>query len=88
MLKIRINKNGGGPSVIEAQGSMLEITSDIAHVINDIYTQVKQSDSIQALLFKEAITQLVTSENTPLWEQQGESVGFCFAVPNKSKEEM
>lgn len=67
---------------------MLEITSDTAHVINAIYTQVKQSDSVQALLFKEAITQLVTSEDTPLWEQQDGSVGFCFAVPNKSKEEM
>ena len=88
MLKIRIDKNGGGASTIEAQGSMLEITSDLAHVINAIYIQVKQSDPVQAMLFREAITELAKSEKTPLWEPQGAMMGICFSVPNNSKEDM
>lgn len=81
-------RGGAGASTIEARGSMLEITSDIAHVINAIYIQVKQNDPVQAMLFREAVTQLATSEKTPLWEPQGEMTGICFSVPNNSKEDM
>lgn len=67
---------------------MLEIASDVAHIINALYIQVKQSDPVQAMFFREAITRLAVSEKSPLWEVQGEMTGICFSVPNNSKEDM
>lgn len=74
-------RGGGGTGVIEAQGSILEITSDIAQLINAIHTQFRQSEPILAEMFKSALSDLITSPETPLWTPQGPAIGMCISKP-------
>lgn len=77
----KINAGGGGTCVIEAQGSIMEITSDIAQLINAIHTQFNQSEPVLAEMFKSVLSDLITSPETPLWTPQGEAIGVCISRP-------
>lgn len=82
MLKVNLDQKinaGGGTGVIEAQGSILEITSDVAYLINAIHTQFSQSEPILAEMFKSALSDLITSPETPLWTPQGSGIGIYIS---------
>lgn len=85
MLKVnldqKINAGGGSTGVIEARGSILEITSDVAHLINAIHTQFSQSEPVLAEMFKSALSDLNTSPETPLWTPLGSAIGMCIPRP-------
>lgn len=87
MLKVnldqKINAGGGGTGVIEARGSIMEITSDVAQLINAIHTQFSQSEPILAEMFKSALSDLIASPETPLWTPQGSMIGACITKPKK-----
>ncbi len=86
MLKINVDqgiKSGGGRAVIEAQGNIAEITSDVAGVINAIHTQFNQSEPLLAEMFKSALSDLITSPESPLWTPQGSAIGVCISKPRK-----
>lgn len=87
MLKVnldqKINAGGGGRAVIEAQGSILEITSDIAQLINAIHTQFSQSEPIIAEMFKSTLSDLIVSPESPLWTPRGSAIGVCISKPRK-----
>lgn len=59
----------------------MEITSDIAQLINAIHTQFNQSEPILAEMFKSALSDLITSPETPLWTPQGSVIGMCISKP-------
>lgn len=67
--------------MIEAQGSILEITSDVACVINAIHTQFNQSEPLLAEMFKSALSDLITSPESSLWTPQGSAIGVCISKP-------
>lgn len=82
MLKVDMRRSGGA-ATITAQGSILEITSDVAQLINAIHTQFDQSEPILAEMFRSALSDLITSPETPLWTPQGSMTGMIFSKPNK-----
>lgn len=61
----------------------MEITSDIAQLINAIHTQFSQSEPVLAEMFKSVLSDLITSPETPLWTPQGSAIGMCITKPKK-----
>lgn len=91
MLKVdMLPINGGERVVIEAQGSAIEITSNVARLINAVYLQMKESSEFLALAFRAAIEALVNDKDTPLWSDDAcdrIGVGICIEMPGKKKED-
>lgn len=83
MLKVDMDRKAGGAATIVAQGDILEITADIAHIISAIHTQFNQSEPALAGLFKTMFTELVMHPTTPLWKPQGDMCGTLIATLKK-----
>lgn len=61
----------------------MEITDDIARIINAIHTQFSQSEPALAEAFKMVFTKLVTHPSTPLWKPQEGMCGTLITTPRK-----
>ena len=57
----------GGAVKIMAEGSLTNVVSDVMHIINSLYSDLLESNKIQADFFKYAMTHAVTDTNSPLW---------------------
>ncbi len=87
MLKVDIDKHGGGRSVrIEAQGGILEIMADIGQVIGSIHTQIKNADPGAARAYRHGLINLLTDPETPIWKDDPNADGVMIKIP-KHKEE-
>lgn len=83
MLKVDMDRKAGGAAVIEARGDLIEIYSDIAHTLNAIHTQLRQSEPVLAEIFKSAFVEAISHPKSPVWEPQGDMHGLIFSIPNK-----
>ena len=52
---------------IMAQGTLKDMISDVMSVISSLYSDLLDSDKIQADFFKYAMTHAVNDANSPLW---------------------
>ena len=52
---------------IIAQGSVRDMVSDTMHIISSIYSDLLDSNEVQAKFFKYAMTHAVNDANSPLW---------------------
>ena len=52
---------------IMAQGTLKDMISDVMSIISSLYSDLLDSDKIQADFFKYAMTHAVTDANSPLW---------------------
>lgn len=86
MLKVDIDKRGGGGATITAQGDIIEILADTGLTINGIHMQLKRSDPVLAQLYRSELIRLLTDPNTPLWKDDPHAEGLTIITP-KFKEE-
>lgn len=56
-----------GTARVEANGSVLEITADIAYIINDLYGAIKRGNPSAADMFKFFMKQVVYDDDSPIW---------------------
>lgn len=52
---------------IVAEGSISDMLSDLINIINSLYSDLLDSNKIQADFFKYAMTHAVNDANSPLW---------------------
>lgn len=52
---------------IMAQGTLRDMISDVMSIISSLYSDLLDSDKIQADFFKYAMTHAVNDANSPLW---------------------
>lgn len=52
---------------IMAQGTLKDMISDVMSIISSLYSDLLDSDKIQADFFKYAMTHAVNDANSPLW---------------------
>ena len=84
MLKIEIS-TVKGKAKIEAEGSCLDMGSEILFVIADLYRTLSRQNKGPAEAFKTLIQAAVEDEDGPVWNKKasGEGVEICFEVPRK-----
>lgn len=61
----------------------MEVTKDIALIINAIHTRFNQIEPALAEAFKMVFTELVTHPSTPLWKPQEGMCGTLITTPRK-----
>ena len=52
---------------IMAQGTLKDMVSDVMSIVSSLYSDLLDSDKIQADFFKYAMTRAVIDANSPLW---------------------
>ena len=76
MLKVNIQK--GQASIVEATGTVEEITTDIAVVVNTIYTQFNSVDPETAHALRIAFSALVNEPRGLMWKPLDGQSGIIF----------
>lgn len=70
MLKCHLEKETG-TGKIEAKGSPIEILSDVAFLINDVYTLFQNNSPIMGCLFRDILRDAVNDDSSPIWKASG-----------------
>ena len=84
MLKCEIER--GTEVRIEAKGGLVEILSDICHLIDDIYDTIKKRDEATAEAFRRALTEALRNEDSGMWKERDREAGavqICAEIPKK-----
>ena len=68
-------------AVIEANGSIPELLTDIAVVINAIYTQFSTADRASAAAFRAGIKSIVNDSGSIMWRPLEGQTGIIFPKP-------
>lgn len=68
---------------IQSSGSLPEITEDISHVINGIYTSLFQRNEDMARMFKFALTTALSMPGSPIWEVDNKKPGTSVVIIGK-----
>lgn len=66
MLNIKINVDG--ESVVEAEGSGIEILGEISYVIHDIYNSLYHHNKKVARSFRHTFLTAMTDPESPVWQ--------------------
>ena len=56
---------------IEVKGSPIEILSDVAFLINDVYTLFQNNSPIMGCLFRDILRDAVNDDSSPIWKASG-----------------
>ncbi len=70
MLKCHLEKETG-TGKIEVKGSPIEILSDAAFLINDIYLAFRENSPIMGDLFRCMLRDVVNDDSSPIWKVSG-----------------
>ena len=70
MLKCHLEKETG-TGKIEVKGSPIEILSDVAFLINDIYLAFRENSPIMGYLFRDMLRDVVNDDSSPIWKVSG-----------------
>lgn len=70
MLKCHLEKETG-TGKIEVKGSPIEILSDVAFLINDVYTLFQNNSPIMGDLFRDILRDAVNDDSSPVWKVSG-----------------
>lgn len=82
-------KCGHGKGVIcTASGDIVEISADVALVINGIYSQLAHSDPVLAQIFRYNLTKLINDPQNPVWNTSAPGDGMCIIQPKNHEEEI
>lgn len=86
MLKVEIGVKKD-EAKIEAQGSSLEIGSEILYLIANIYKSLARNDLGAATAYRMLIQRAAADELGPVWNGSvgGEGIEMCFKVPRKEE---
>lgn len=90
MLEIKVGrgKGGGAASTCTASGDIIEISADVAQVINGIYSQLAHSDPVLAQIFRYNLTKLINDPQNLVWNASALCDGICIIQPKNHKEEI
>ena len=89
MLEIKVGRSkGGAASTCTASGDIIEISADVALVINGIYSQLSHSDPMLAQIFRYNLTKLIIDPQNPVWNTAAPGDGMCIIQPKNHKEEI
>lgn len=67
MLKCHLEKETG-TGKIEVRGSPIEILSDVAFLINDVYTLFQNNSPITGDFFRTILRDAVNDDSSPIWK--------------------
>lgn len=80
MIKADISKNNPQQN-IQASGNIPELLSDLALLVNGIYTQFQNADPNTAALFRMGVENMIKDPNGPAWGNPGNQTGIVFRKP-------
>ena len=70
MLKCHLEKETN-TGKIEVKGSPIEILTDVAFLINDVYTLFQNNSPIMGDLFRDILRDAVNDDSSPIWKVSG-----------------
>ncbi len=80
MLKAKIEKNE--KTVIEANGSVTELMTDVAVLVSGIYNQFLAASPDTAAMFRAGMINLTNDEKGPMWRPVDGQKGIIFPKSN------
>ena len=82
MVKIISNANAGKATVAEVEmaGDITTIATEIGTAINGIYNEMKARNKKDAGMFRFLLTELFSSEFSPMWDASKDSGTVCRAA--------
>ena len=82
MVKIISNANAGKATVAEVEmaGDISTIISEIGCAINGIYNEMKARNKKDAGMFRFLLTELISNEQSPMWDTCKDSDTVCNAA--------
>ena len=85
MVKIISNANAGKATVAEVEmaGDITTIITEIGAAINGIYNEMRARDKKDAGMFRFLLTELFSSEFSPLWDADGSHISCNAAIVRK-----
>lgn len=88
MVKIISNANAGKATVAEVEmaGDIMTIVSEIGTAINGIYNEMKARNKKDAGMFRFLLTELFSSEFSPLWDTDDSHISCNAAIVRKGAE--
>ena len=84
MLKVDIHQKSEKPNIVMVQGNIVEITSEVAVVINTMFTRFNLTEPSLADAFRHTLTEIVALPDSPIWENS-DQIGIC--IPRKKRED-
>ena len=85
MVKIISNANAGKATVAEVEmaGDITTIATEIGTAINGIYNEMKARNKKDAGMFRFLLTELFSSEFSPLWDADDSHISCNAAIVRK-----
>ena len=85
MVKIISNANAGKATVAEVEmaGDITTIITEIGAAINGIYNEMRARNKKDAGMFRFLLTELFSSEFSPLWDADGSHISCNAAIVRK-----
>ena len=85
MVKIISNANAGKATVAEVEmaGDITTIITEIGAAINGIYNEMRARNKKDAGIFRFLLTELFSSEFSPLWDADGSHISCNAAIVRK-----
>lgn len=85
MVKIISNANAGKATAVEVEmaGDITTIITEIGAAINGIYNEMRARNKKDAGMFRFLLTELFSSEFSPLWDADGNHISCNAAIVRK-----
>lgn len=81
MINANISR-GNETQVISAKGYVPELLTDIAVLVNGIYTQFSNADPNTAAMFRDGLVKMLQDPNSSVWTPIGNQTGIIFQIPD------
>lgn len=82
MIKAHISKDNK-QQIISTTGNIEELLSDVAILVSGIYTQLRNSDPVSALMFRTGVKNAANDPMGPMWQSHGDQTGIVFSKPEE-----
>lgn len=79
MIKAIIQQNER--STVEASGAIPELLTDIAVLVNAIYTQFSNADPATAEMFRTGLIGFISDKESNVWKPMAGQTGIIFPKP-------